>query len=143
MDSGYTNIAATYQQADLYGGIESADPHRLVEMLLDGLLKHLVNAKIGIHANDMMKKCSAIDKALNILDALRNSLDFEAGEGLAQNLDDLYDYLQRSLVKANYESSQALIEEVASLVGQIKTAWSMISIDDLELEHADKKLDIA
>ena len=125
-----STAAATYRQTDIYGGVESASPHRLIEMLLDGLIKNLAHAKIGINCADAMQKCISIDKALNILDALRGGLNFESGGDLARNLDDLYDYLQRTLVTANLDSSVAKIEEVMSLIQVIRDTWSNIDVGE-------------
>ncbi len=131
-----TKAATTYQQAALYGGLESADSHRLIEMLLDGLLKNLGNSKASISENNTMQKCTSIDKTIAILDTLRNGLDFEEGGQLATNLDDLYDYMQRQLIQANFKSDASIIDEVIGLAAQIKDAWHAIGKNNAEKAQA-------
>jgi flagellar protein FliS len=57
---------------------------------------------------------------------LRSSLDMNAGGEIARNLEDLYDYMERRLTAANVESSVEMLDEVASLLKQIKEAWDAI-----------------
>ena len=118
---------ASYQQADVYGCAESANPHRLVEMLMDGLQKNLSQAKIAIDSGNVSAKCASVDKCLRILDVLRGGLNFDTGGKVATNLDDLYDYMQHRLVVGNYDSSSDIINEIISLNQQVKEAWSAIS----------------
>ena len=67
-----------------------------------------------------------IGKALGIIEALLLSLDKERGGDLAGNLERLYDYAARTLLKANLENRSDLLKEVSSLLREIKLGWDGI-----------------
>jgi flagellar protein FliS len=54
---------------------------------------------------------------------LTNSLDFETGGDLAKNYAGLYDYCQRRLLEAHIKQSEEMLEEVQSLLGELREAW--------------------
>ena len=58
-----------------------------------------------------------------IIAALKGSLDLDLGGEIALNLDDLYAYITGRLIDANVENSVEAIDEVSSLITQIKVAW--------------------
>jgi len=94
--------------------------------MLDGALSRLIRAKGCITHNDIEGRNEAIDMALGIVGALQGCLDHERGGSLAQNLDALYDYMQRRLFRANVDGDSAPIDEVIDLVRTLKDAWDAI-----------------
>src|SRR5690349_13080723 len=109
---------AAYQSVATHGGVASADPHRLIVMLMDGALERLAKAK-GCMTNkgSVADKNQLISSAIAIIDELRVSLDLKAGGAIAANLDDLYDYMCRQLVRANLENRVEILDEVSHLLG--------------------------
>ena len=57
---------------------------------------------------------------------MKGSLDFEKGGELARNLNDLYDYSTRQLLKANLRNDPKLVVEVKSLLSEITSAWELL-----------------
>ena len=51
---------------------------------------------------------------------------FERGGELAQNLDELYGYVTRRLVRANAHNDLEILEEVRSLMAEIRDAWASL-----------------
>ena len=113
---------ASYRQMDAYGQVEQANGHELVRLLLETLSVRITEAKNCIREGDIVEKIIRLTKALDILDGLRMSLDIEQGGDIASNLDDLYDYMQRQLIKANAHNDVAILDEVK----EIKGAWVLI-----------------
>ena len=115
---------AAYQSVATYGGVAAADPHRLIVMLMDGALERLAKAK-GCMTNNgaTADKNQLISASIAIIDELRISLDLKGGGAIAANLDDLYDYMCRQLVRANLESRVETLDEVSHLLGEIRSAW--------------------
>lgn len=118
-----------YQQVGVHSGMMDASPHRLVQMLMEGVLEKIAQAKGNIHRNEISEKGSNISKAITIIEGLRASLDKEAGGEIAQNLNDLYDYMERQLLAANLQSDEAVLDEVFSLMSEIKSGWEVIEQD--------------
>lgn len=119
------NLAA-YQTVATHGGVAASDPHRLILMLLDGALERVAAAR-GYMANSVYaEKGRLIGRVLAIVDELRVSLDTERGGDLARNLEALYDYIGRQLLRANVENRVDLLDEVTTLLQEIRTAWIAI-----------------
>lgn len=115
----YKNLNASTQVA-------AASPHRLIQMLLDGALEKIRLARSFMQQGRLGEKARHITWAISIIDGLRVSLDKNAGGELAQNLEDLYDYMIRRLTETNLHNDPAVLDEVLGLLGQIKEAWDAI-----------------
>lgn len=118
--------AAQYGQAAIGAEIAYASPHRLVQMLMEGALDKIAAAKGQVGRRDFEGKARNISWAVSIINGLRNSLDHDKGGEIAANLDDLYDYMGRRLMKANVDNDVSILEEVTGLLGEIKNAWDAI-----------------
>ncbi len=110
-------------------GIEEASPHRLIQMLMEGALEKIAQAKGFMEGGDIPNKGRHISWAISIIDGLRISLDKDAGGDIAENLDSLYEYMTRRLVEANLRNDKSILEEVSGLIIEIKSAWDAIPED--------------
>lgn len=115
-----------YQQVNTAAIAENASPHKLIQMLMQGCLQRLAEGKGALQRGDMAAKGLAIGKAINIVAGLQSSLNKEVASPLPQQLDDLYDYMQRRLLEANLKNNVAIIDEVADLMRKIKEGWDGI-----------------
>jgi len=91
-----------------------------------GALDSLYIAALMIEQKDYERKSAAISKASSIIESLRLSLDIDAAPELAENLAALYFYMNRTLTEATIQNDVAKVNEVASLLGTIKSAWDAI-----------------
>ena len=105
--------------------IEEASPHRLIQMLFEGCLQRIAVAKGAIQRKEVALKGESISKAIGILGGLRGSLDLSQGE-IANNLDRLYEYMERRLVDANLKNDVVILDEVTGLLKDVKAAWDAI-----------------
>jgi flagellar protein FliS len=113
-----------YATVGLETGVAAASPHKLVVMLYDGVIVSLLSAINNIKSANIGAKGAALSKAITIIDnGLRASLDKKAGGEIAANLDSLYDYMSRRLLEANIKNDVAIIEEVRSLMADLRSAW--------------------
>jgi flagellar secretion chaperone FliS len=120
---------AAYQSISVHGGVSHADPHRLVLMLMDGALERMTIARGCIERNqrgDIGRKAQALTQCLRIVGELRGTLNLAQGGPLAQNLSDLYEYMLGRLLRANAENNVGCINEVHSLLAEIRSAWIAI-----------------
>lgn len=115
-----------YSQVGVSSGVEQASPHRLIQMLMDGAIEKVAMAKGFMERDETALKGSHISWAISIIEGLRASLDKNAGGEIADNLDDLYDYMIRRLIRSNAENDAVLLEEVLSLMRSIRDAWEEI-----------------
>lgn len=116
-----------YNKVNLQAGIESASPHRLIQMLIDGALTRIVQAKGHMQAKSTRQKGEDISMAISIIGGLRDSLDHKKGGAIAENLDSLYEYMTYRLMEANLKNDISLLDEVRNLLMEIKTAWDAIA----------------
>ena len=117
---------SAYQQFGVRTEIESATPHKLIQMLINGALAKMRVARTCTERGDIVGKCENIDWAIAIIGGLRGSLNLEDGGVIAANLDGLYEYMCRQLALANARSDVNLIDEVIGLLGEIKAGWDGI-----------------
>jgi flagellar protein FliS len=115
-----------YQQVSVHSGIMDASPHRLVQMLMEGMLEKVALAKGNMANNNIASKGENISKAIAIIGGLQASLNIEAGGEIAENLNNLYGYMSNRLVVANLHNDEAILDEVVSLMVEIKIGWDGI-----------------
>ena len=75
---------------------------------------------------DIARKGESISRAISILDGLKISLDTDRGDKIAENLASLYDYMQRQLLAANVHNKSENLDEVSSLLNEIRSGWASI-----------------
>ncbi len=120
------NNISHYNEIGRVSGVSDADPHRLVQMLLEGALDKIAIVKGLLNRKEVSRKGEMISQVVSIVGGLRASLDLSSGGELANNLDNIYEYIERRLLKANIENDVRLLEEVALLLHEIKTGWEAI-----------------
>ncbi|MFV3406109.1 MULTISPECIES: flagellar export chaperone FliS [Pseudomonas] len=116
-----------YQKVNGVAQTSEASPHRLVQMLMQGGLDRLAQAKGAIARKDVAQKGILIGKAIDIIGGLREGLDLENHAESLADLDSLYTYMSRRLVEANVKSDPAIIDEVARLLITVKEGWDAIA----------------
>lgn len=126
--------AAAYRKIGVETQVDHATPHKLVEMLFDGLQLALGSARAALQRGDISAKGRQIGIAVRILDeGLRSSLNLEQGGELAGNLHDLYQYCVMRLTQANARNDDAALAEVQKLVESVSTGWKQLG--ELETPH--------
>ena len=119
-------LAQGYRAQGLKEVVENASPHALIQMMMGGALDRIAAAKGFMERGSIPEKGAQIGWAISIIDGLRLSLDKSAGGELAQNLENLYDYMMTRLLDANIRNEPAYLDEVAGLLRQVKSAWDAI-----------------
>jgi flagellar secretion chaperone FliS len=105
----------------------TADGHRLVSMLFEGLFESIAQARGAIRAGDIAAKGRAIGRAASIVEeGLRAALDLKNGGPLARDLHELYAYVSRRLTHANLRSDENALIECLRLMQPLAEAWTSI-----------------
>ncbi len=112
----------TYQQNAAY--VES--PYKLIQMLFEGILRFVSQAKKSMANGDIEKQVYWINRTVDIFTELIASLDFENEEnlGMSQYLQGLYTYQIKLLTEANLESSQEKLDTIIRVAKGLLEAWN-------------------
>lgn len=124
--SAYRQRVHQYATIQTASHIDAASPHQLIEMLMEGCLARINSAKGAMSQRDFEAKNTFITKAVDIVSGLSEALDREKGGELADNLQRLYAYMIQQLFLASAKNSPELLDEVATLMREVKSAWSAI-----------------
>ncbi|MCY1521091.1 Flagellar secretion chaperone FliS [compost metagenome] len=116
-----------YQSVNVQAQVFETNPHRLIQMLMEGGLDRIAQAHGAMKRGQVAQKGELIGKAVAIIGGLRDGLDMQKGGELAGNLDRLYDYMTGRLLQANLKNDPDLLDEVAGLLREIKSAWDAIA----------------
>ncbi|PCC97559.1 flagellar export chaperone FliS [Halopseudomonas pelagia] len=115
-----------YQTVNVNAQVSEADPHRLIQMLMEGGLQRIAQAKGAMQFNNVQLKGELIGKTIGIVGGLREALDFDKGGEVAVNLDRLYAFMIQRLSIANLKNDSAILDEVAALLRDVKEGWDGI-----------------
>ncbi|MEH8160284.1 flagellar export chaperone FliS [Aeromonas veronii] len=118
------NINA-YTAGNLAADLATADPHRVIQLMMQGCLERLAHAKGAIERNDMGAKSIAVTKAQGLLHGLQDALDLSQGT-IAEDLYGLYAYMDERIWDASLTRDVAPLEEVMTLMLTIKSGWDQL-----------------
>lgn len=124
---GFGYGAGAYQQVRSHGGVESADPHGLITLLMDGALERLVKARAHMLRGEVAAKGETISRCIEIIGGLRDSLDPKVDSAMVERLDSLYEYMSRRLLQANLRDDADILDEVSRLLQQLRDSWVQIA----------------
>ena len=116
----------TYRQVDLASRTGGADPHQLIAILYEDLLRELRLGAIAIDTKDHPAKSARLTKSVALLFALEAGLDFDRGGAVAETLSRFYRGCRDAVMRASIESNAVLIREVVTNVGEIADSWKTI-----------------
>jgi flagellar protein FliS len=119
-------VSQAYASVGTHSQVEAASPHRLIQLLMDGALDRLALARGQIQRGEISLKASSISRTMSIIDGLRLSLDHSVDSSLSENLEGLYDYMNRRLLLANVKNDTEALDEVSGLLRELKEAWDAI-----------------
>lgn len=116
-----------YQKVGAQAQTSEASPHRLVQMLMEGGLDRIAQAKGAMERKDIANKGLFISKAIGIIGGLREGLDLENSMDTLGDLDSLYAYMMKRLAEANIKTDPKILDEVAGLLRTVKDGWDAIA----------------
>ena len=120
-----SNLAA-YHTVSVHGGVANADPHGMVQMLMDAAAERMMTARGCIERGEITRKARLLHSCVTLIAELRGNLNMAEGGPLAQNLSSLYEYMARQLLLANVENDLQKVTEVLGLLNEIRGAWIAI-----------------
>ncbi|MFC5707894.1 flagellar export chaperone FliS [Aeromonas eucrenophila] len=121
----YNRNLKAYKATSIAADLTVADPHRVIQLMMQGFLERLAQAKGAIDRNDMEAKSVAISKAQGLLHGLQDALDLSQGT-MAEDLYGLYVYMDERIWDASLARDIAPLEEVMGLMVTIKSGWDQL-----------------
>ena len=117
-----------YKETDL-SEIDSASPHRLIEMTFQDLKKNLLIIRRTLNNGKRIGGDEA-SRSIAALEILRTSLNFKDGGDIAKNLDQIYVYSLDQLAKIIKDDSEHELDSVIAIVTSLVDAWSTIPVSN-------------
>ena len=106
--------------------VKTANKGKLVIMLYQGCVKFLRLAKKSIKEEKIEDANNYIIRSQDIIRELMNTLDMEKGGEIANNLYQLYDFMNRKLIEANVNKDIEKIEVVEDMMLELLDSWKQI-----------------
>lgn len=106
--------------------ILNASPKKLVVLLYDGCIKNLRLAENSIAEKNVEQANTALLKAQNIIAELASTLNIEQAGQIAQDLNDIYEYLMTKLIEANRTKDVTIIQKNREMLEELREAWAEI-----------------
>jgi flagellar secretion chaperone FliS len=118
--------ADAYKSTAIHSGVD-LPPQRKIALLLAGVIDRLSLAESQIQNGQVAEKLKTIDTVLTILEALRASLDHEAGGAIADQLSSVYTTAEARIVQANVSNDIEKLRSVAKLLAPIRDAFNQLA----------------
>lgn len=99
------------------------DPQAIIQVLLKELIKNL-NVILIVGGQNSDKYAQSVSKALSIIYTLQNSLNFEKGGKIAENLFTVYEFCRQSVLET--KDGDHKLKQSVELLRDIEEAWGQI-----------------
>src|SRR5574344_2868362 len=103
--------------------INTAPKEQILLMLYDGAVRFLKQAKEGFAEKNIEKIHNNIIKVQNILTEFEATLDMENGGDFAQNLFNLYEFMNNQLLIANSKKKEECLDLVLKHMTELRDTW--------------------
>ncbi|MEN2979446.1 flagellar export chaperone FliS [Tistrella bauzanensis] len=119
MNNPYGASAQTYR----IQSVMTASPAQRVAMLYDRAITWLLEAKAAIERGDVRARHTANDRAGEIINHLRATLDMNRGAEIAANLDRLYRFMLTRMIQIDLRNDAKAADDVIGLLRPLAEAW--------------------
>ena len=113
----------SYRQAEL----QTRTPLELVVMLSDGAIRFSGQAREAMLVRDIQRRRVNINRAMDIVSELQNTLDMDAGGKLSRDLDALYSYVRDRMLEASIKQDIRPLDEAIRILGTLREGWAGIA----------------
>lgn len=104
--------------------ILTASPAELTLMLYDGAIKFCNIAIMGVEQKDIQKAHTNIMKVQKIIEEFQITLNFKYE--IANDFNNVYNYLMKRLREANMTKDKAILEEVLEHLHTMRDTWKEV-----------------
>lgn len=104
----------------------TGSPVELVVLLYSGAVQRLRQAAHHMERGETVQKLRNMHGAITIIEELCSALDVDAGGEVAENLQALYAYMMKELVRANWKNDAGTVRHVQGLLDELRSAWEQV-----------------
>jgi len=117
-----------YKTIDVQSKLEKDDPHEFRKIVLNELLNNMKTLSLALKEGPKVSsvKSRAFSQSLTSIMLLQSSLDFENGQPIAGNLNDLYSFCRAEIIKSYKELSTEGLDNSILIIKDIFEAWIQI-----------------
>ena len=95
------------------------------------LAKPILTKGDKLSFDEIKTKSKALNKAVNVVTALADSLDMEKGGEISDNLSKLYEFINLRLLNANLNNDPVMLDEATRVLHELREAWiGIVSQED-------------
>ena len=116
-----------YRSLELKSRVESSDPHALVGLLYEELIRALDLIIVRWKQGGDLAGNGELTKAQSILVALEGSLDFDKGGDLATTLARVYRSARAELAVSTKAGNVEKLSEIRTAISDIAYAWQALA----------------
>ena len=103
--------------------VETASKEKILLMLYEGCIRNLKKCQSAMEAKNWAEKGIALGKAQDIVNELTNSLNYEIGGPLAEQLGSLYLHIFQETTKANIDNDPKKIAHCIKILETLYSGW--------------------
>ncbi|MEK9570127.1 MAG: flagellar protein FliS [Paracoccaceae bacterium] len=128
MSQKYKKMTDVYQSTERNALAETEDPHKLVLIMFDALIKsmEMYIENIDIKTADLELRSKYFSRSLTIIYSLQSSLDFEKGGEIASNLFQTYEFARQMVIGSIKDMDSKGPKRAVLLLADIREAWAQM-----------------
>ena len=117
-----------YKTIDVQSKVQNENPHEFIKIVLNVLLNNMKTLSLALKEGPKVSsvKSRAFSQSLASIMVLQSSLDFENGQPIADNLNDLYSFCRTEIIKSYKDLSTEGLETSIKVINDIFEAWIQI-----------------
>ena len=121
----YHSMMKEYKNVDIHSKLENNNSHDFIKIVLNELINNMKTLSISLKEGPKISstKSKAFSQSLSSIFVLQSSLDFENGQPIAGNLNDLYNYCKKEIITGYRELRSDGIETAILVITDIFEAW--------------------
>ena len=117
-----------YKTIEVQSKVQNENPHEFIKIVLNELLNNMKTLSLALKEGPKVSsvKSRAFSQSLASIMVLQSSLDFENGQPIADNLNDLYSFCRTEIIKSYKDLSTEGLETSIKVINDIFEAWIQI-----------------
>jgi flagellar protein FliS len=119
--------------------VSTVDKGRLIIILYDGAIKFIREAMKAQEEGDIPAKAACINRALDVINELNQSLNMQEGGEIAANLRRIYKFWNEHLLRAKVSRDGRGLSDVEGMMVSLAQAWEVVCNDPEASKSAPKE----